>query len=43
LFHEEGQVDQVENRYEGVLIQGRLPVRHLTKYKPYFVEGFIPS
>ena len=43
LFHEEGQVDQVENRYEGVLIQGRLPVRHLTKYKPYLVEGFIPS
>jgi len=43
LFHEEGQVDQVENRYEGVLIQGRLPVRHLTRYKPYLVEGFIPN
>ena len=43
LFHEEGQVDQVENRYEGVLIQGRLPVRYLTKYKPYLVDGFIPN
>ncbi len=43
LFHEEGQVDQIENRYEGVLIQGRLPVRHLTKYKQYLVEGFIPN
>lgn len=43
LFHKEGQVDQVENRYEGVLIQGRLPVRHLTKYKPYLVEGIIPN
>jgi len=43
LFHEEGQVDQIENRYEGVFIQGRLPVRHLTKYKPYIVEGFIPN
>lgn len=43
LFHEEGQVDQVENRYEGVMIQGRLPVRHLTRYKPYLVEGFIPN
>ena len=38
LFHEEGQVSQIENRYEGVLIQGRLPVRHLTKYKPYLVD-----
>lgn len=38
LFHEEGQVNQIENRYEGVLIQGRLPVRHLTKYKPYLVD-----
>ncbi len=43
LFHEEGQVDQIENRYEGVFIQGRLPVRHLTRYKPYIVEGFIPN
>jgi len=43
LFHEEGQVDQIENRYEGVYIQGRLPVRHLTKFKPYIVEGFIPN
>jgi hypothetical protein len=43
LFHEEGQVDQVENRYEGVLIQGRLPVRHLNKYTPYLVDGFIPN
>jgi GTP-binding protein HflX len=43
LFHKEGQVDQVENRYEGVLIQGRLPVRHITKYKPYLVEGIIPN
>ncbi|MCK4801385.1 MAG: GTPase HflX [Anaerolineales bacterium] len=38
LFHEEGQVNQIENRYEGVLIQGRLPVRHITKYKPYLVD-----
>jgi len=43
LFHEEGQVDQVENRYEGVFIQGRLPVRYLTKYKPYLVDGFVPN
>lgn len=43
LFHKEGQVDQIENRYEGVLIQGRLPVRYLTKYKPYLVEGIIPN
>ena len=43
LFHEEGQVDQVENRYEGVFIQGRLPVRYLTQFKPYVVEGLLPQ
>ena len=41
LFHEEGQVDQIENRYEGVYIQGRLPVRYLTQFKPYIVEGLL--
>jgi GTP-binding protein HflX len=42
LFHEEGQVEQIENRYEGVFIQGRLPVRYLTRFKPYDVKS-IPS
>jgi GTP-binding protein HflX len=39
LFHEEGQVVQVENKYEGVVIQGRVPLRHLAKYKPYLVPA----
>ena len=43
LFHEEGQVDQIENRYEGVYIDGRLPVRLLGKFKPFIVEGLIPK
>jgi GTP-binding protein HflX len=38
LFHEQGQVDQIENHYQGVFLQGRIPVRHLAKYKPYLVE-----
>ena len=42
LFHEEGQVDSVKNEYEGVMIQGRLPVRYLTKYKKFIVDGFLP-
>lgn len=43
LFHEEGQVDLVENQFAGVLIQGRLPIRFLTKFKQFIVDGFIPQ
>jgi len=39
LFHEQGQVDQIENHYQGVFLQGRIPVRHLAKYKPYLVKN----
>ena len=38
LFHEEGQVVQVENKYQGVVIEGRVPVRHLAKYKPFLID-----
>ena len=43
LFHEEGQVDQVENRDDGVYIEGRLPVKFLTQLKPYIVDGLLPQ
>ena len=39
LFHDEGQIDSITNEYEGVLIQGRLPVRLLGRYKEYIVSG----
>jgi GTP-binding protein HflX len=42
LFHEEGQVDSITNEYEGVLIQGRLPVRLLARYKEFIVDGLVP-
>jgi len=42
LFHEEGQVESVKNEYEGVTIQGKLPIRYLTKYKKFIVDGFLP-
>ena len=42
LFHEEGQVDSVDNQYDGVIIQGKLPVRYLTKYKKFIVDGLLP-
>ncbi len=43
LFHEEGHVEVVENQYEGVYIRGKLPVRYLTKYRKFIVDGFLPS
>lgn len=42
LFHEEGQVEAIANEYEGVLIQGKLPVRLLARYKEFIVDGFVP-
>ena len=43
LFHEEGQVDHIENQYEGVFIQGRMPIRYLTRYKKFIVDGLVPQ
>jgi GTPase len=42
LFHQEGQVHSITNQYEGVHIEGKLPVRLLTKFKDYLVEGMVP-
>jgi len=38
LFHEEGHIEQLENKYQGVFIQGRIPLRHVAKFKPYLIE-----
>ncbi len=43
LFHDEGQVNVIENQYAGVFIQGRMPIRYLSKYKKYIVEGLVPQ
>ena len=42
LFHEEGQVESITNEYEGVVIQGKLPVRLLARYKEFIVDGIMP-
>lgn len=42
LFHEEGQVESITNEYEGVLIQGKLPIRLLSKFKEFIVDGMMP-
>jgi GTP-binding protein HflX len=39
LFHEQGQVVQVEQGTSGVTIQGRLPGRLLARYRPFSVSG----
>ncbi len=43
LFHDEGQVNVIENQYAGVFIQGRMPIRYLSRYKKYIVEGLVPQ
>ena len=43
LFHEEGQINVIENQYAGVFIQGRMPIRYLTKYKRFIVDGLVPQ
>jgi GTP-binding protein HflX len=34
-FHEQGIVEKIEHEKEGVLIEGRLPVRLLSDFRPY--------
>jgi GTP-binding protein HflX len=41
-FHEEGQVEVIDNQFEGVLIKGKLPIRLLASFKKYLVDGFVP-
>jgi GTP-binding protein HflX len=42
LFHQEGQVERIENQYEGVVISGKLPIRLLNRYKEFIIDGYIP-
>ena len=37
-FHDQGQVNRVEQSHEGVMIQGRIPGRLLAQYKPFIVS-----
>ncbi len=37
-FHDQGQVERVEQTHQGVLIQGRLPGRLLARYQPFLVQ-----
>lgn len=37
LFHDQGQVERVEQYHGGTLISGKLPGRLLARYKPYLV------
>lgn len=39
LFHDQGQVDLVEQYHGGTLIRGRLPGRLLARYQAYVVPG----
>lgn len=39
IFHEQGQVDFVEHRQDGVFIQGRLPVRLLARFQLFVKSG----
>jgi len=37
-FHDQGQVERVEQTHQGVLIQGRLPGKLLARYQPFLVN-----
>lgn len=36
-FHEQGQVDEVEETHEGVILRGRLPGRLVARFQPYLI------
>jgi len=37
-FHDQGQVERVEQTHQGVLIQDGLPGRLLVRYQPFMVQ-----
>lgn len=37
LFHKDGLVERIESKFHGVIIQGRIPGRHVAKYQSYVV------
>jgi GTP-binding protein HflX len=39
LFHEMGQVEHTEHEKYGVLVRGRLPVRLVARFKPFFLTS----
>jgi GTP-binding protein HflX len=39
LFHEQGQVEQIEHTRDGVIIAGRIPGRLLATFKEFEVNG----
>ncbi|MEN8242063.1 MAG: GTPase HflX [Chloroflexota bacterium] len=38
LFHEQGQVEQIEHTRKGQMINGRLPVRLVARFKPFEID-----
>ena len=37
-FHNQGQVERIEQNNQGVLLQGRLPGRLMAQYQPYIID-----
>lgn len=42
-FHDQGNVERVEETHRGVIIHGRLPGRILGQYKPFLVQNNVSS
>ena len=38
VFHEQGQVERIEHTREGVVIDGRLPVRLVARFRPFAIN-----
>ncbi len=38
VFHEQGQVERVEQTHQGIIIHGRLPGRLLAQFQPYAIH-----
>jgi GTP-binding protein HflX len=42
-FHEQGQVDEVEQTHEGVIVRGRLPGRLIARFQPFLILRQSPA
>ncbi len=41
IFHEQGQIEQIEHTRMGVVISGRIPIRLLAQYRTFLIEDVI--
>ena len=38
LLHEQGKIEEIQHQEDGAFVQGRVPVRFLSLFEPFFIN-----